>query len=180
MIVKKERGKFGMLSQNIVKLLNKQINMEFASAYIYQAMEMYIGNEYNFPGIENFYHVQVQEETAHAYLMIDYLHRLGEKVTLEEIPRPVSDFASVLETFEEALKYEVKVSASINHIMAEAVKENDFATQSFLQFFVSEQVEEEESFTKHIQTLRFIDRDAHALLLFDKDLATRVFTPPVI
>ena len=94
-----------MISPKVVKMINEQINREIESAYIYQAMEIYIGNEYNFSGIENFFHVQVQEENAHAYLMIDYLHRLGEKVELKAIPQPKSDYKSILEVFEAALEH---------------------------------------------------------------------------
>ena len=169
-----------MISPKVVKMINEQINREIESAYIYQAMEIYIGNEYNFSGIENFFHVQVQEENAHAYLMIDYLHRLGEKVELKAIPQPKSDYKSILEVFEAALEHERKVTNWINDIMAVAVEEKDFSSQSFLKFFIDEQVEEEESFVKHIDTLKFIDSNPHATMLFDQQLATRVFNPPTI
>ncbi|EHL15124.1 hypothetical protein HMPREF9630_00182 [Peptoanaerobacter stomatis] len=169
-----------MISKKVVDMINEQINKEFESAYIYQAMEMYIGNEYNFAGIENFFHIQVQEETAHAYLMIDYLHRLGEKVNLKEIPKPKADFKSILEVFETALAHERKVTNWINEIMSVASDEKDFASQAFLRFFVNEQVEEEETFVKHIDTLKFINSDPHATMLFDQQLATRVFVAPVI
>lgn len=169
-----------MISQKVVKMINEQINREIESAYIYQAMEMYIGNEYNFPGIENFFHVQVQEEHAHSYLMIDYLHRLGEKVKLKEIPKPKTDYKSILEVFETALDHERKVTSWINDIMSAAFEEKDFSSQSFLKFFIDEQVEEEENFVKHIETLKFIDGNPQATMLFDQQLSNRVFVQPTI
>lgn len=169
-----------MISKKVVEMINKQITREIDSAYIYQAMEMYIGNEYNFPGIQNFFHIQAQEENAHAYLMIDYLHRLGEKVELGQLDKPKAKYASILDAFESALEHERQVTAWINEIMVVAVKEKDFASQVFLNFFINEQVEEEESFTKHVDTLKFIAADPHATLLFDRELAGRVFVPPVI
>lgn len=169
-----------MISKKVVEMINKQINREFESAYIYQAMEVCVGNNYNFPGIQNHFHVQVQEETAHAYLMIDYLHRLGEKVELADIPKPQSEYKTILELFEASLNHERKVTNWINEIMAVAVAENDFASQSFIRWFINEQVEEEETLVKHIDTLKFIDANPHATLLFDQQLAQRVFNQPVI
>lgn len=169
-----------MISKKVVELINEQINREYESAYIYHGMEVCISNNYNFDGIKNFFHVQVQEELAHANLMIDYLNRLGEKVTLKPIPAPKTDYASILEIFESSLAHERKVTGWVNEIMAATVSENDFASQSYFRFFVSEQVEEEENFVKHIDTLKFIDGNPHAMLLFNDQLATRVFNQPVI
>lgn len=169
-----------MISKKVMEMINEQINREIESAYIYQAMELYIGNEYNFPGIQNFFHVQVQEETAHAYLMVDYLQKLGEKVVLKQIPKPKDDFKSIQEVFETALQHERKVTNWVNEIMSVAVEEKDFASQAFLRFFINEQVEEEETFVKHIDTLKFINGNPHATMLFDEQLKTRVFIQPVI
>ena len=169
-----------MISKKVVQMINEQINRELESAYIYKAMEICIGNNYNFDGIKNFFNVQVQEETAHAYLMIDYLNRLGEKVELKDIPKPKNDYTSILEIFEAALEHERKVTNWINEIMAVAVEEHDFASQNFFRYFVSEQVEEEETFVKHKATLKFIDGNPHAMLLFNDQLSSRVFTQPVI
>lgn len=169
-----------MISKKVMEMLNKQVTREIDSAYIYLGMEMYIGNNYNFPGIQNFLHIQVQEERAHAYLMMDYIHRLGHKVELGALEKPKTKYKSLLDVFESALEHERKVTAWINDIMIAAVEEKDFASQEFLHFFIKEQVEEEESFVKHVETLKFIEKDPNATLFFDRQLAARTFVPPAI
>ncbi len=167
-----------MASQKVIDLINKQITREFESAYIYQGIEAYTANEFNFPGITNFFHIQAQEENSHAYLFIDYLTRIGAKIELGALAAPSTRYDSILAAFEAGLEHEKKVTAWINDIMAAAVEDKDFATQSFLKFFIDEQVEEEENFNNQIDTLKFIAGDVRAMLLFDQELAKRVFEAP--
>lgn len=168
-----------MLSEKMSKMINEQINRELESAYIYQAMELYFVSN-NLSGFQNFFHVQVQEELAHAHLMIDYVNRLGGKIELEAINKPNHNFDSVLDVFETALTHERKVTSWINNIMGEAIDERDFSTQSYFKWFVDEQIEEEESFTGLVDKLKFINGDPHAILLLDSQLATRTFVQPTI
>ena len=168
------------MKSKVIDAINLQISREFESAYIYQGIEMYIANNYNLPGFKNFFHIQAQEEVSHAYLMVDYLHRVGAKVALEALEKPAVDYKSILAAFEAGLSHEKKVTAWIHEIAKLTREENDFPAQNFIEFFVKEQVEEEETFRNYIDTIRFIDGNPHAMLLLDQELAQRVFVPPTI
>jgi ferritin len=120
----------------------------------------------------------MKEEMFHAEKMYNYVNQQGGRVLLEAIEQPPSDFSSMLDLFEKTLEHEKGVTTMINNLVKLAREENDYATESFLQWYVTEQVEEEASPSEIIQKLKFIGKDGRGLLMIDKDLAARVFTVP--
>jgi len=168
-----------MLNENLEKAFNEQINAEIFSEYLYLSMKAYL-RQLNLMGFVNWMDVQVQEERAHAMGMFDYVHDRGGKVDLHAIGKPKTTWNSVLEVFEDVLKHEESITLRINKLMDVAEAEGDRAAVSFLDWYLKEQVEEESSARNTLATLNLIKDDAKALLLFDKDLATRTFTAPVI
>lgn len=124
--------------------------------------------------------VQVQEERAHAMGMFDYLNQRGGSVILEAIEKPEVDWKSPLDVFENVLKHEEYVTASINELMDAAEEVKDRAAMSFLNWYLKEQVEEEDNAGQVLATLKLIGDDKKALLMLDKELAARTFVQPVI
>lgn len=168
-----------MISTEMEKAFNDQINAEFYSEYLYLSMKAYV-SKLNLPGFVNWFTVQVQEEHAHAMGMFDYVISRGGKIALQAIDKPEIDWESPLEVFEHVLKHEQLVTSLINKLMDVAEQSHDRAALSFLDWYLKEQVEEENNVSNVLATLRLIKNDANALLLLDKDLATRVFNPPII
>lgn len=165
-----------MLSKNMQDLLNDQINFEFYSAYIYLSMAAYLEAN-NLIGCAQWMRAQTQEEILHAMKMYDFVNGRGGRVVLKEINGPKTEWASPVEAFEDALKHEQIVTGRINNMMNVAMKEKDHATQIFLQWFISEQVEEEASVDGVIKKLRLAGPGG--LFMIDRELGQRVFTPPV-
>lgn len=172
------KGSF-MMNEKMQHALNEQINKEFYSEFLYLAMKAYFA-ELNLQGFVNWFDVQVQEERAHAFGMYDYLIERGGKVELLEIEKPVIEGNTPVEIFEHVLRHEQYVTSRINYLLDVAEEVKDRAAISFLDWYLKEQVEEESSVGKVLATLKLIGDDKNALLLLDKDLATRVFTAPVI
>ena len=168
-----------MISVEMQNAFNDQINKEYYSAYLYLAMKAYFA-ELNLNGFVNWFDVQVQEEVAHARGMYNYLIERGGKVVLDKIDKPVIEGKTVLEVFEQVLEHEKFVTSRINALMDVAERVKDRAALSFLDWYLKEQVEEEASVGGVLDTLKLIGDDKHALLLLDKDLATRVFNAPII
>jgi ferritin len=166
-----------MLSKKMGKSLNHQINRELYSAYLYVSMASYAVSE-GLNGFANWFTVQAKEEVFHAEKMYNYVNQQGSKVILEAIEQPPVDFSSMLDLFEKTLEHEKGVTAMINNLVKLAREENDYATESFLKWYVTEQVEEEASPTEIIQKLKLIGKDGRGLLMIDKELAARVFTVP--
>ncbi len=166
-----------MFTENMLAELNKQHNYELYSAYLYMAMEAYF-HEKGLSGFANFFKVQTEEERAHARIFYEFIIRKGGSVTLDAIERPEADFESPLGLFKKALAHEEFVTSRINTLVDIAIGDKDHATNSFLQWFVDEQVEEEESFQGIVQKLELIGTDVHALLMLDAELAQRVFVVP--
>ncbi len=166
-----------MLSERINKLLNEQIQKEFFSAYLYLGMEAYFA-DLNLEGFANFFHVQVQEERDHALKFFNYITQKGGKVELLQINAPEAKFESAEEIFALTLGHEQFVTHSIYNIVNASIEERDHATNSFLQWFVTEQVEEEATMEKYLKKLQLIKNDPNALLMLDVELAQRVYTPP--
>ncbi len=134
----------------------------------------------NLKGFVNWMSVQVQEERAHAMGMFDYLNQRGGNIVLEAIEKPETEWKSPLDVFENVLKHEEYVTASINELADVAEEVKDRAAMSFLDWYIKEQVEEEDNVGNVLATLRLIGDDKKALLMLDKDLATRTFVAPVI
>ena len=168
-----------MINEKLEKAFNVQINKEFYSEYLYLSMQAYF-ERLNLKGFVNWMSVQVQEERAHAMGMFDYLNQRGGNVQLEAIEKPQTDWKSPLDVFEEVLKHEEYVTSSINELMDVAEETKDRAAMSFLNWYLKEQVEEEDNVGNVLATLKLIGDDKKALLMLDKDLATRTFVAPVI
>ncbi|ENN96195.1 ferroxidase [Methanocaldococcus villosus KIN24-T80] len=166
-----------MIDKDIEKAINKQINSEFYSAYLYLSMAAY-ADSIGLKGFANWLMVQFKEETDHALKLYNYLLDRGGRVILDKIDKPKSEWNSILEVFEDGLKHEEEVTKSINELMDLAVAKKDYATINILQWFIDEQVEEEKSFGEILNKLKLIGNDKKALLMLDKDLAQRVYTPP--
>ena len=168
-----------MINEKLEKAFNEQINKEFYSEYLYLSMQAYF-ERLNLKGFVNWISVQVQEERAHAMGMFDYLNRRGGSVVLETIAKPQTDWKSPLDVFEDVLKHEEYVTSTINALTDVADEVKDRAAISFLDWYLKEQVEEEDNVGQVLATLRLIGDDKKALLMLDKELATRTFTAPVI
>lgn len=166
-----------MISKKMMDSINAQITREMYSAYLYLSMEAYSISA-GLKGFANWFRVQVQEELFHANKMYDYIHQQGGRVTLKAIDEPPNDFKTPRDLFEATLEHEKKVTAWINKLATQARTENDHATEIFMQWFVTEQVEEEANPTEILQKFNLIGKDANGLLMLDTELAKRVFTPP--
>ena len=167
-----------MISQNLLDAINKQINKELFSEYLYLSMATYFAAE-GLSGLENFFIVQAQEERFHAMKFYNFINERGGRVLLKKLEDPKTDFVSVQEVFELSLGHERYISKSIYEIMDLAIEEKDHATKSFLNWFVDEQVEEEASMEAILDKLKLIGGEGHGLLMIDNELGQRVFNPPV-
>ncbi len=168
-----------MINEKMEKAFNDQINKELYSEYLYLSMKAYF-ERLNLKGFVNWFDVQVQEEHAHAMGMYDYVHERGGEVELEAIDKPETKWESPLACFEQVLSHEEFVTSRINALMDVAEEVKDRAALSFLNWYLKEQVEEEASVGDVLATLKLIGDDKKALLMLDKDLATRTFVQPVI
>jgi len=165
-----------MLTDKMIEGLNEQINKEIYSAYLYLSMASY-ASTLGLNGFVNWFNVQVQEELSHAQKMYDYVVQQGYRVMLKAIDEPPQNFKSPINLFEETLSHEKIVTGLINNLVKIAKEENDNATEIFLQWYVTEQVEEEANPTEIIQKLKLTGKDGNGLLMIDNELAQRVFTP---
>lgn len=160
------------ISSKMQSALNGQIRYELASAYIYLAMSAHCEAE-GWSGCAHWLRLQWQEEVGHATRLLDYVLRRGGRVTLEGIDKPPAKFGSILTMFEQVLEHEQGVTARIHKLVDQATAEKDHATTSELQWFVNEQVEEEEQASRNVDLLKKIGKQEAALLLFDRRLAER-------
>lgn len=168
-----------MINEKLEKAFNDQINKELYSEYLYLSMQAYF-ERLNLKGFVNWMSVQVQEEHAHAMGMFAYVNQRGGTVELEAIDKPETDWASPLAVFEQVLEHEEYVTSRINALTDVAEETKDRAAMSFLNWYLKEQVEEEDNVGNVLATLRLIGDDKKALLMLDKDLAARTFVQPVI
>lgn len=165
-----------MLSNELEAAINKQINAEFWSAYLYLSMSTHFAHE-GLPGFANWFKVQFQEEQDHAMKFMNYLISKGNKVELKPIEKVDTSWESLLQAFEVTLNHERVVTSLINNLVSIARKENDYATENMLQWFVSEQVEEEETAQGMIDSLKLIGGNGFGIYTMDKELAQRTYTP---
>ena len=168
-----------MISKTLQDALNGQIINEWWSGYLYKAMEAYFASE-DMPGFANWFGVQTLEEMSHGEVIFRYVASVGGRVTLAGIPEPVNEFSSVAAMIAFGLEHERKVTAMINNLMDMAKRENDHAAQIMLQWFVTEQVEEEANFGLLLKKVKMVEGDGRGMLLLDQECAARVFTPPAI
>ncbi|MGC4130460.1 MAG: ferritin [Bergeyella sp.] len=165
-----------MISQKIASLVNEQIAKEQYAAQYYLSMSAWFSAR-DLDGIANYFRVQSKEELMHADKMFDYLNDVGGEIIVGEIPKPPHEFQNSIDIFEKAFEHEKIVTKSIFNILKNANEEGDFATVSFLQWFVNEQVEEEASASQLVTKIKMVSDNPSALYLFDQELGQRVFTP---
>lgn len=164
-----------MVSEKLEKAINKQINAELWSAYLYLSMSMDFAGK-GLPGVANWFKIQFQEEQDHAHKLMNFLVAKGNRVELAPIEKVQTSWNSVLEAFEETLKHERIVTALINDLTALARSENDYSTDNMLRWFVNEQVEEEDNAQGMIDALKLIGDNGFGLYTFDKELSQRQYT----
>jgi ferritin len=166
-----------MLSKTVCTALNKHMNIELFSAYLYLNMSAAV-NEMGFKGVANWFNVQYQEEMTHFMKFYNYINSQGAQAVVDKMTKPASSFPSLLNAFQETLKHEQFITKCINDLTELAVKERDHATQIFLQWFVTEQIEEEENDREIIGKLKMLGDNGYGLLMLDNELGQRVFVPP--
>lgn len=161
-----------MISDSMQEAINEQIKNEFYSAHMYLSMAAYFEAR-NLPGFANWLRAQFREEQGHALRFYDYLVRRGGRVKLHGIAMPPTEWEGNLEAFQAVLTHEQKVTEMIDRLYAQALKEKDYASQVELQWFITEQVEEEKSVSDIIEQLLLIDARGTAVLMLDHQLAKR-------
>ena len=168
-----------MITPKIENAFNEQLNAELYSAYLYYSMAAYF-ESINLTGFANWMMIQFQEEQFHASKFYRYINERGGRVLLTAIETPPSEWDSPLAAFEATLAHEQKVTGLINTLADMAMEQKDHASMSFLQWFVNEQVEEENSVGTVLGQLKIIKESPQVLFMLDKELAQRVFTPPPV
>jgi ferritin len=151
------------------KAINDQIAEEFSSSYIYLAMASY-SESINLKGFATWFRMQAEEENTHAFKLYDYLQDRGGKVVLQAIPEPQSEFSSIQDAFEKTLAHEQYITGKINELNALAISENDFATQAHLQWFITEQVEEEATAEDILNQIKMVDAKPGSLFYIDRHI----------
>lgn len=166
-----------MIDGKMEKAINEQINWEIYSSYLYLSMSAYF-ESVNLKGSANWMRAQAMEELAHFKKMYDFVLARGGRVTLSEIKGPPEEWKTPLAAFEDALTHEQEVTRRINNLADLSLELKDHASNSFLQWFVDEQVEEESSVDEVIQSLKLNTENPGGLFMVDKELAQRTFTAP--
>lgn len=161
-----------MISKKMQEAINAQINAEMWSAYLYLAMSM-DATDKGYKGVANWFRKQYEEEMEHAFKFVGYLNDQMARVELKPIAEVPTQWESPLHMFEETLKHEKVVTGLINDLYALATKEKDYATTIFMQWYVTEQIEEEANAQEIIDALKCIGEDKAAFFMFDKELQSR-------
>lgn len=167
------------MNKKVSEALILQVNKEFYSAYLYLSMNQFFEEE-GMPGMANWMYQQFLEEQFHAKKMLKYLNTRGMKAELQQIDKPQVEWPTTMSVFNNVLEHEQAITASINNIQSIAVDEKDFATMNFLQWFIDEQIEEEENAHNLIKQLQLIGDNGYGLLMLDKELALRTFAEPAL
>ena len=160
------------MSKKMIDALNEQIKNEFYSAYMYLAMSAYLA-DLGLPGFASWMRIQAQEEVTHANKMYDYVLSRGGKIVLKAIDAPPVAWKNPLDAMQAGLTHEKFVTKCINDLSDLAVKEKDHASQIFLSWYVTEQVEEEQSFGDIVNALKLIKGEGQGLLMLDRELGAR-------
>jgi len=163
-----------MMNGELYEALNRQINREIYSAYLYLSMSAFFETK-NLKGFANWMKVQGEEEMTHAMKFYRYLLDRGERVQLLDIEAPPFEWASPLAVFEQALAHEKEVTAMINRLAGLSMEHKDYATQTMLQWFVTEQIEEEANASEIVEKLKLAGETPAGLLFLDAELAKRIF-----
>jgi ferritin len=160
------------MEKKIEKAFNSHLNAEFYSSYLYLSMANYFAAN-NLEGMTTWMRIQVDEERLHAMKFIDFINNRAGRVVLEQIDKPKTEWTSALEAFEEALDHERLITKKINELLDLAIKENDHAAASFLQWFINEQVEVEAAAQAIVAKLGLIKDNSMGLLMIDQQLGQR-------
>ena len=160
------------MNQRVEKAFNEQINEELFSSYVYLAMAAHF-EALNWEGFAGWMKHQAQEEMEHAMRLFNHLTRRGGRVTLKAIGEPPLDFGTPLEAFEKALAHEQHITGTITALYELALEEKDYPAQLELQWFIEEQVEEEENTGRVVELLKMAGDNKGALLMLDRELAKR-------
>jgi ferritin len=161
-----------MAKEKIVRLLNKQLNHELYSSYLYLSMSSYFETE-KLSGFAAWMKIQSREEYTHAMKLYDYVQQVNEQVVLQKIEAPVNKWTSPLNVFQETYKHEKQITASIDELVEAALTEKDYATFNFLQWFITEQVEEEAAALLILDKIKLIGDNKTGLFFLDRELAGR-------
>ena len=164
-----------MLNKRVEEAINAQINAEMWSAYLYLSMSAWCHANGN-PGMGKWFEVQFQEEQDHAKILFNYIISRAGAVELKAIDEVPTQWNNLLDVLESTLAHEQKVTSLINNLYAIAQEEKDYATSSMLQWFIDEQVEEEENAQNIIDNLKMIKDNGYGLYMLDKELGTRTYT----
>ena len=165
-----------MLNPKIQDALNKQINAELFSSYLYLSMSAWFESK-NFAGMANWMRIQAQEELLHAIKFFDFINERRGRVVLTQVEAPQTEWSVPLEAFENALEHEEKVTALINGLVDLSLAESDHAANTFLQWFVTEQVEEEAAAQTIVDKLKLVGDNPVALFMIDGELGQRMPPP---
>lgn len=168
-----------MLSPKLQDAINAQINAELWSAYFYLSMAQHFSAE-GMPGVANWFKIQFKEEQAHAEIFMNYVNQRGGKVELKAIDAVPTSWNTPLDAFKDTLTHEKKVTSLINDLYALAEAEKDYATRDRLNWFVSEQVEEEDNCRTIIDKFTLVGDNGMGLYTLDQELATRTYVAPSI
>ncbi|MCK5380781.1 MAG: ferritin [Candidatus Latescibacteria bacterium] len=166
-----------MIGKKMQDAMNEQIQYELASSYLYLSMAAYFQSS-GLDGMAQWMRAQTQEEFVHAMKLFDHINDRGGKVELLALAQPKTEWASPLTAFQAAWKHEQFVSSRIDSLVELAAEENDHPAGILLQWFVTEQVEEEASASKVVQMLERVGDSGNGLIMMDRELGARIFTPP--
>jgi ferritin len=166
-----------MLDKKMEDAINKQLNAELYSSYLYLSMAAFFESK-DLPGFASWMRVQAQEELSHAMKFYDYLVQRGARVSLTQIEEPPTEWESQVAVFEHVYEHEQMVTGLINDLVDLAVSLGDHATNNFLQWYVAEQVEEEESASGVLQKVKLAGDAPSGLFMLDSELGQRIFHPP--
>ena len=166
-----------MLSTKLHQAINTQINAELWSAYLYLAMSL-DAEAKGYKGVANWFYVQFQEEQAHARIFMNYLNSRDAKVELLPIEGVPSEWPTILDMFKQTLQHVTKVTSLINELAFIANEDRDYASINRLNWFIDEQVEEEESARDMIAALEAVDGNKYGLYMLDKEQAARTYVAP--
>jgi len=161
-----------MLTQKMEEALNNQVNAEMYSSYLYLAMSAHF-SEQNLEGFAHWMNMQAQEELGHGMKFYNYINERGGRVVLQAIAAPPVTWDSPLAVIEAVLTHEQKVTSLINELVDLAISEKDHASNIFLQWFVTEQVEEEASVNAVLQKLKLLGENSGGMFMIDQELSTR-------
>ncbi|MDO4570159.1 MAG: ferritin [Planctomycetia bacterium] len=161
-----------IIEKRVLEALNRQINREFYSSYLYLSMSFYCTGE-GLPGFAKWLLVQHDEERQHAGMLTRHILQRGERVALDAVEIPPNRWENIIDLFESALEHERSITASICNLTVLATEQRDFPVQSLMKWFIDEQMEEEASVEEILNQLRFVKENTSAIFIIDRELAHR-------